>query len=143
MGGIESACDPGGLCALTCVYEKARVELELLCDLRGTGTGLGADGGGDMDVDVDVGAPDGRGCAGWLSGRPQTDCEFEADSESDVLSQASSSPHSVVEKEKCEDGLRLMWGLVGGGRAAIWSGSKKEATEQLTRAATGATTEHY
>jgi hypothetical protein len=73
-----------------CVYEKARVELELFCDLRGTGTGLGA------DVDVGV-TPDGRGCAGWLSERPQTVWEFEADSESDVLSQASSSPHSVIE----------------------------------------------
>jgi hypothetical protein len=72
------------------VYEKARVEVELFCDLRGTGTGLGADG----DVDI---APDCRECAGWLSERPQTDWEFEADSESDVLSQASSSPHSVVE----------------------------------------------
>jgi hypothetical protein len=76
---------------VTCVYEKARVELELFCDLRGTGTGLGAEGA------EDVATPDGRGCAGWLSERPQTDWEFEADSESDVLSQASSSPHSVDE----------------------------------------------
>ena len=72
------------------MYEKARVELELFCDLRGTGTGLGA------DADVDV-APGCRGCAVWLSERPQTEWEFEADSESDVLSQASSSPHSVLE----------------------------------------------
>ncbi len=82
----------GGLGALTCVYDKARVELELFCDLRGAGTGLGA----DVDVDVDV-VPDGRGWPGWLSERPQTDWEFEADSESDALSQASSSPHSVME----------------------------------------------
>jgi len=51
-----------GLGALTCVYEKASVELELLLwDLRGTGTGLGAVV--DVDVDVDVAPPpDGRGC---------------------------------------------------------------------------------
>jgi len=121
VGGIEIESawegygeeEPGGLGALTCVYDKARVELELFRDLRGRGTDAVA------DVDVDI-APDGRGCADWLCGRPQTDCGFEADSESDALSQASSSPHSVIEYEKCEDGLRLMWGLVGGGRAAIW-----------------------
>lgn len=94
--GIESESawegyeEPGGLGALTCVYDKARVELELFRDLRGTGMDAVA------DVDVDV-APDGRGCAGWLCERPQTDCVFEADSESDALSQASSSPHSVIE----------------------------------------------
>jgi len=93
-GGIESESawegygeeEPGGLGALTCVYDKARVELELFRDLRGTG----------MDAVADI-VPDGRGCAGWLCGRPQADCGFEADSESDALSQASSSPHSVIE----------------------------------------------
>jgi hypothetical protein len=94
--GIESESawegyeEPGGLGALTCVYDKARVELELFRDLRGTGMDAVA------DVDVDI-APDGRGCAGWLCERPQPDCGFEADSESDALSQASSSPHSVIE----------------------------------------------
>jgi hypothetical protein len=109
---------PGGLGALTCVYDKARVELELFCDLRGTGTGLGAvvdvDMGEDVALDNDRG-----GCTGWLDERGQAEWEFDADSESDALSQASSSPHSVMEYEKCEDGLRLMWGLVGGSRAAI------------------------
>jgi hypothetical protein len=71
------------------------VELELFCELRGTGTGLGADDDDDVCVDVDV-APDVRGWVGWFE-RPQTDCEFETDSESDALSQASSSPHSVIE----------------------------------------------
>ena len=101
--GIESESawegyeEPGGLGALTCVYDNARVELELFRDLRGTGMDAVADV--DMDVDVDVVdiAPDGRECAGWLCERPQTDCGFEADSESDALSQASSSPHSVIE----------------------------------------------
>lgn len=91
---IESAWEgyeePVGLGALTCVYDKARVELELFRDLRGTGM----DGVTVVDVEV---APDGRACAGGLCERPQTDCEFEADSESDALSQASSSPHSVIE----------------------------------------------
>lgn len=41
------------------------------------------------------------------------------DSESDALSQASSSAHSeeVPKEERC--GLRPMWGLAGGGRADI------------------------
>ena len=41
------------------------------------------------------------------------------DSESDALSQASSSTHSeeVPKEERC--GLRPMWGLAGGGRADI------------------------
>lgn len=96
--GIESESvwegyeEPGGLGALTCVYDKARVELELFRDLRGTGM----DAVADVDVDVDI-VPNGRGCAGWLCERPQADCGFEADSESDALSQASSSPHSVIE----------------------------------------------
>jgi len=41
-GTIVSACegyDEPGLGALTWVYEKARVELELFCDARGTGFG--------------------------------------------------------------------------------------------------------
>lgn len=96
VGGIEIESawegyeEPVGLGALTCVYDKARVELELFRDLRGTGT----DAVAVTDVDVE---PDRRGWAGWLCERPQTDCEFEADSESDALSQASSSPHSVIE----------------------------------------------
>ena len=40
--------DEPGLGALTWVYENARVELELFCDVRGTGFG------------ADVAAPDGR-----------------------------------------------------------------------------------
>ena len=51
------------------MYDKARVERELFCDLRGTRTGAVA----EKNVDI---VPDSQGYTGWLCERPQADCEF-------------------------------------------------------------------
>ena len=84
------------------MYENARVDEELL--RAGRGTGLGA------VVEEDARA---------LEGARFQSC-LEVDSESDALSQASSSPQSLIAyDENLVVGLRPMCGRAGGGRADI------------------------
>ena len=96
LGGYE-------LGAWTWVYENASVDEELF--RVGLGTGFGA------VVEDDARAFEERFQSGLL-----------VDSESEALSQASSSPQSLIAyEENLFVGLRPMWGRAGGGRAAIWS----------------------